>query len=653
MLAVLATSGAWAQRVVDVDRAALPEAAFAELQAVNLRSADLRDVFRAIADETGLNVVVDDAVTTRATVNLGGVSALDAVLYLAEEYGLSVQQSGPVLRIRPAAPEPPAPLDIRVAGGQLSADLRGADLRAVTRRITEASGVTVVPGAGVEGTVTAFVENVEVEAGLEALFESNGFVVRRQGAGTSRVYTVDYLYDLAEAPDGEARQGLYVRTDSTGRFELDLRNASVAAAVREIGRRSRVGVTTYTVPQGRVTLSAAGLTLEDALGAVLRGTGASYRREGAGYVVGSSEADGVVATRLLTLGYIDVDGVLELVPEAVRQGVTVQTVPEQNAILATGPNDRIGAVAAFLREIDRPPPQVFIEAVVVDFLDTDASELGFSFGLGLFGSDSTGERLPSGYVLDGLGSGAGEVRGDGDDANAVLDALGDAIGVRNLGRLPQDFFYRIRALEQEGRVEVRSRPQVATLNGTPAVLSVGTTQYFILRDVTPIGVGGNQVITQERTRFETIEANVSLQVTPFVGPDGVVTAVIIPEFSQPIGEFDPELQVPPTISTRRIESTVRLRDGETIILGGLVEDRDVIDDRKVPILGSIPLLGRLFRSRVRSRRRSELVIYLTPRVFYGGEDEGDRWRRLARELDVTDSPFEREDAASPEAEDTP
>lgn len=597
-------------------------------------------MFRAIADETGLNVVVDDAVDGRATVNLAGVSALDAVLYLAEEYNLSVEQSGPVLRIRPADPEPPAPLAVSAEGGRLSVDLRAADLREVARRITEETGVTVVPGAGVEGVINAFVEGLELDAALTAIFESNGFVVRRSGEGTGRVYTVDYLYDLAEAPDAASRQGLYVRTDTLGRFELDLRNASVASAVREIGRRSSVGVTAYTVPQGRVTLQASGLSLEDALGAVLRGTGASFRRQGAGYVVGSAEADGVIATRMLTLGYIDVDGVLELVPEAVRQGVTVQVVPEQNALLATGPNDRIEAVAAFLRELDRPPPQVFIEAVVVDFLDSEASELGASFGLGLFGGDSTGTRLPTGYVLDGLGSGAFEAQGDGDDANEVLDALGDVIGVRNLGRLPQDFFYRIRALEQEGRVEVRSRPQVATLNGTPAVLSVGTTQYFILRKITPIGVGGNQVITQEETRFETVEANVSLQVTPFVGPDGVVTAVIVPEFSQPIGSFDPTLEVPPTISTRRIESTVRLQDGETIILGGLIEDRDVVDDRKVPILGSIPLLGRLFRSRVRSRRRSELVIYLTPRVFYGGEDEAARWQRLARELDVTDSPFD-------------
>ena len=95
-------------------------------------------------------------------------------------------------------------------------------------------------------------------------------------------------------------------------------------------------------------------------------------------------------------------------------------------------------------------------------------------------------------------------------------------------------------------------------------------------------------------------------------------------------------EVPPTISTRTVDATVRLHDGETIILGGLVEDRDVITDRKVPILGDIPLLGRLFRSRVRDRRRSELVIYLTPHVFYGNGDDAARWRAIADRQELSD-----------------
>ncbi len=622
-----------AESTVSIDRAALPPAASAIISRVNLRSADLRDVFQAIATESGLNVVVDDAVVQRATVSLEGITALDAVLFLVREYGLSLEQRGAVFRVGPAPPLPPPPFRLEVRDGRLTIDAQDVPLLSLVRRLAEEGGPSIIPRDGVAGNVTAFLQDVPLLSGLQTLLDGNGFALRERNG----VYTVEYGAQAVAAPSSADRQGVYVYADSLGRFELDLRNAEVGTVLREIGRQSAVGVVVRSAPQGRVTLAASGLTLDAALRAVLSGTGASYRRQGTSYVVGVTPQDGVLATSLLRLGYISVEGVLELIPPSLSEGITVQKMQSQNALLVTGPNDRIAAIEAFLAEIDSPPPQVLIEALVVDFLDTDASALGVTFGRGLIGTDSSGTALPSGYVLDGLNTGGLDVTLPSRDASNVINSGLGVLGLGSIGRLPPDFYLRIRALEQEGRVEVRSRPQVATLNGTPASLSIGTTQYYILRATTPIGIGnGNNVVTQQTERFEKIEANVSLRVTPYVGPSGEVTALIIPEFSQPIGEL--QNGIPPTISTRRIESTVRLRDGETIILGGLIEDRDVYSDNKIPILGDLPLIGRFFRSRVRSRRRSELVIYLTPHVFYGGEDEPARWRRLFRDRTSPDGP---------------
>ncbi|MEO1632574.1 MAG: type II and III secretion system protein, partial [Bacteroidota bacterium] len=169
-----------------------------------------------------------------------------------------------------------------------------------------------------------------------------------------------------------------------------------------------------------------------------------------------------------------------------------------------------------------------------------------------------------------------------------------------------------------------------------ATISIGTTQYFLLETSTPI-TGRNDVVIQETQRFEQIEANVTLEITPFVSPYGEVTALIRPSFSTPVGEFS--AGIPPTISTQEIEARVRLRDGETIILGGLISDEDVVTDFKIPILGDIPLLGRLFRSRSRTKRESELVIYITPHVFYGDERDDARWRALADSSDLRLSPL--------------
>jgi type IV pilus assembly protein PilQ len=125
---------------------------------------------------------------------------------------------------------------------------------------------------------------------------------------------------------------------------------------------------------------------------------------------------------------------------------------------------------------------------------------------------------------------------------------------------------------------------------------------------------------------------VSLEITPWVSSSGEVTAEIHPEFNTPVGSFNSE--VPPTINSRVLDSTVRLKDGETIILGGLIQDVESVKLNKIPILGDIPIIGKLFSNRQTDKSKSELIIFITPYVFYGDGNDESRWRELKEDLDV-------------------
>ncbi|HKI47500.1 MAG TPA: type II and III secretion system protein, partial [Balneolales bacterium] len=182
-----------------------------------------------------------------------------------------------------------------------------------------------------------------------------------------------------------------------------------------------------------------------------------------------------------------------------------------------------------------------------------------------------------------------------------------------------------------GKVNIESRPEISTLNGHTASIQIGTTQYFILKTTTPIQSPQN-VITQESQHFETIKANVSLKITPWVSSSGEVTAEIHPEFDTPVGAFNPN--VPPTINSRVLDSTVRLKDGETIILGGLIQNSDTKNYNKIPILGDIPLIGKLFSNRSRNHSKSELIIFITPHVFFGDGTDAARWQKLSNDMDL-------------------
>ncbi|MEL6705287.1 MAG: secretin N-terminal domain-containing protein [Bacteroidota bacterium] len=618
----------------------LPRPALEQIGTLNFRGADLRDVLRAIAAESGLNLIVDDSVQGRVTVNFQDVAVIDALRFLAEEYTLALVQTGSIFRVRvpapappPTPPPPPEPV-VLFAEGRLTLDLEATPLSTLVRLVTQRSGTNLVLAQGVTGTVSGFVQDAPLDVALRTVLASSGFTLERDG----EIFVV-----TRSTEEGQPIRGRRDVAVVDGRVALRLRNADVADAVREIARQAAVPIVTYTLPEGRrLTAEADGLTVEQALRVVLRGTGTAFRREtsadGPYYLVGTQAEDGLVATRLLRLGYIAVEGLVELLPPGLQSRATIQPVPEQNALLVSGTNDAIAELEAFLAEVDYPAPQVLIETLVVDLLDTDISNLGFDFGRGLLpGFDSTATPpQPFDYEFRGTTTGELEVVGSGANANDILAPGGDLFGLGGIGKLPADFFFRVRALEQEGRVAVRNRPQVSTLSGNTATISIGTTQYFLLETSTPI-TGRNDVLIQETQRFEQIDANVTLEITPFVSPYGEVTALIRPSFSTPVGEFS--AGVPPTISTQEIEARVRLRDGETIILGGLISDEDVVSDFKIPILGDIPILGRLFRSRSRSKRESELVIYITPHVFYGDGRDDAQWRALADSSGLRLSPL--------------
>ncbi|MEZ4851445.1 MAG: hypothetical protein R3B93_23085 [Bacteroidia bacterium] len=115
-------------------------------------------------------------------------------------------------------------------------------------------------------------------------------------------------------------------------------------------------------------------------------------------------------------------------------------------------------------------------------------------------------------------------------------------------------------------------------------------------------------------RFEQIEANISLSLKPYISEDEVVTLDVIPDFTTPVGSFDAD--VPPTIATRRFVSTIRVRHGETVILGGLTQNEKRENTRGLPFLSRIPVLKWIFGNVDKTKAESSLLIYITPEIFY-------------------------------------
>jgi type II secretory pathway component GspD/PulD (secretin) len=172
----------------------------------------------------------------------------------------------------------------------------------------------------------------------------------------------------------------------------------------------------------------------------------------------------------------------------------------------------------------------------------------------------------------------------------------------------------IDALSQQGELKVISKPRLRTLNNQPSVVRVGQDMPVFVQQITQ-SPGTPPVITTNET-IQTITVGTVLCITPQVSDDGLITLDISPAVSRLVRTETSATgnTNAPVIDIRQASSIVRIRDGATIIMGGLVQNSTTTTKRKVPLLGDIPLIGRAFSGKYDTSERTELIFFVTPHI---------------------------------------
>ncbi|MCH8006763.1 MAG: hypothetical protein IH888_11125, partial [Planctomycetes bacterium] len=280
-----------------------------------------------------------------------------------------------------------------------------------------------------------------------------------------------------------------------------------------------------------------------------------------------------------------------------------------NTVLVSASPRYMDRVKHMIDELDVDPPQVLIQVLLAEVTLDSVREWAPDI-TGLFGLDTATVTGQSG--LGGL-------------ASTFLGAM----GVPSLSVTTSDFNLLLRALESQGRLQILSNPSIMAANNQPAMIQVG--ENIGRADSQSISDGGTQ---QTSVRFDDI--GVILRVTPSINPDGFVRMVIEPSITALTArktQVSEDLSVD-VLTKRTLTTTVTVRDGQTIVLGGLISDQYEQRTRKVPLLGDIPLLGALFRSELRESTTTELLIVITPHVITSPAE-------LSRVRDLTDGEIGR------------
>ncbi len=284
------------------------------------------------------------------------------------------------------------------------------------------------------------------------------------------------------------------------------------------------------------------------------------------------------------------------------QGGSPQGEQPPNQLVLMGTARDVLRALEILRKVDVKQPQVLIEARVLDLSEGSLKSFGLSWNILQSGSVNTLDRsqgqlpLPGGSTLTPNQQGVGVNR----DGQLGIDFT--------IVKQPIDFSITLNALAEDRRNRLLANPRVATLDGRQARIFIGDeVNYVKLIQQTPQGAN---------VQTDSVQAGIILTVLPRIHEDRSITLHIRPEVSVITGF----LEVPgggrlPQLARRNADTTIRLNNGETLIIGGLIREADIRSIQKVPLLGDLPFLGYLFRRTSTTRDRSEIVITLTVRVL--------------------------------------
>lgn len=271
--------------------------------------------------------------------------------------------------------------------------------------------------------------------------------------------------------------------------------------------------------------------------------------------------------------------------------VYIEADTDTNALLIMASAKKYSQIKEILDDLDSPVPQVLIKVLLVEVTHSDSIDIGIEFSMlnmrhggdsSLFSTDFGLESKTEGLILR-------TIEGDVDVA--------------------------LHALEEVGRLDILSRPYILTSNNQTATITVGERVPFI-RD-TRITETGQTINT---IQYEDI--GIILEVTPHINPEGLVILDVKPEISARTAKTVPisERVNAAVFAKRSSISRVAVRDGQTIVIGGLVEDQLTETIKKVPLLGDIPILGYAFQHTKKEKEKTELLIFLTPHVATRAEE---------------------------------
>jgi type II secretory pathway component GspD/PulD (secretin) len=306
----------------------------------------------------------------------------------------------------------------------------------------------------------------------------------------------------------------------------------------------------------------------------------------------------------VTLKFLDARNLANTISNMSSQYGEISVDTKSNSLIICDTNDVIQKILSEIKKTDKPPQQLMIETVIVDVQLDDDTEIGINWDILSDKMYDISYRQNLGNRLSMIPATAENIA-DTTAYNTISDAgvVGGYLAI-----ISGTVRNAVHLLQEKRNVEILASPRVMVVSGESA--SIETVTEIPYREVMQTSEGGELSSTQFK------KVGVKLNVTAVLTDDNYILVTLEPEQSVDTGVFGTESQVP-IIDTRKAKTTLLLKDGQVVIMGGLRKKETTNQVSQIPIVGDLPLVGMLFRNTQKTVKNSELLVFMSPHIYKG------------------------------------
>ena len=586
---------------------------------ISVGNVPIQEFLRGVANNSGVNIDVDPALQINVTNNFSDVRVADILLFLHKQFNLKIDFIGNIITIKGNGNNVVQTKTNRVIYDQetdlVTIDYDNEAINKAIREITRITGYNIILSPGLDALkIKGYIQNMPFENAIEKLAFTNGLIAEKSNDGIFIIKAVAKTgEDKEQVSISNYNRGAQVNVESFRQkgIQISAERIDSICIYANLAQKldlieiiaSQLGINYFIASElkGEISLNVAGITFEEFLDYVLSGSDYTYKNLNNVYIIGGKSINELNDYKVVQLRHRTVDSLLHILPKEMVENMEIKEFVELNSVFLAGASNKIKVVTEFIALIDKPVPVILIEIIIVDVTKSHTVSTGISAGLGDEPVTTKGDVFPS--VDMTLSS---------ESINSIISKF-DGFGWVNLGNVTPNFYMTLKALEDEGILNIKSTPKLSTLNGHKANLKIGQTKYY--KEERSQLYGTQNPTSTQSYEYKSVDANLEISIRPVVSGDNQITL----EISVLQSDFDITASLgegaPPDKRNKEFKSTIRVKNEEVVLLGGLEQQQNNESGSGLPFITRIPILKWIFSSKTKSNSKAKLNVLIKPTII--------------------------------------